>query len=110
VMCPAPGARARARGVTRPTAAQACEDLIAGGWARAQGGQGTLVAEQAPAAPPAAPTPRFEWTGHLSKSAQIVAADARRRGAYSQMTRTASGVISFAGGMPDSAPFPPAPF
>jgi DNA-binding transcriptional MocR family regulator len=74
--------------------------------ARARG-QGTFVAEQAPAAPQGpAPTPRFEWTGHLSKAAQIVAADARRRGAYSQMARTASGVISFAGGMPDSTLFP----
>ena len=35
-----------------------------------------------------------------------MAADARRRGAYSQMARTASGVISFAGGMPDSTLFP----
>ena len=94
-------------GVNRTTVAQAYEDLIAGGWARAHVGQGTFVAEQAPAPDQsAAHAPPFEWTGHLSKAAQIVAADARRRGAYSQMARTASGVISFAGGMPDSSLFP----
>lgn len=94
-------------GVNRTTVAQAYEELIAGGWARAHVGQGTFVADQAPAAPQdVAPAPPFEWTGYFSKAAQIVAADARRRGAYSQMARTASGVISFAGGMPDSALFP----
>src|SRR6266702_7401203 len=107
VKLPATRDLARDLGVNRTTVAQAYEDLIAGGWARAHVGQGTFVAEQAPAAPQGpAPTPRFEWTGHLSKAAQIVAADARRRGAYSQMARTASGVISFAGGMPDASLFP----
>src|SRR6266566_6587165 len=107
VKLPATRDLARDLGVNRTTVAQAYEDLIAGGWARAHVGQGTFVAEQAPAPVTAAPqAPRFEWTGHLSKAAQIVAADARRRGAYSQMARTASGVISFAGGMPDSALFP----
>src|SRR5713101_10125886 len=107
VKLPATRDLARDLGVNRTTVAQAYEDLIAGGWARAHVGQGTFVAEQAPApAPAAAHAPRFEWTGHLSKAAQIVAADARRRGAYSQMARTASGVISFAGGMPDSTLFP----
>src|SRR3984893_4801115 len=107
VKLPATRDLARDLGVNRTTVAQAYEDLIAGGWARAHVGQGTFVAEPAPAAPQGpAPTPRFEWTGHLSKAAQIVAADARRRGAYSQMARTASGVISFAGGMPDSTLFP----
>src|SRR3970282_333874 len=73
-------------GVNRTTVAQAYEDLIAGGWARAHVGQGTFVAEQAPAQAQApAHAPRFEWTGHLSKAAQIVAAGARRRGAHSPM-------------------------
>ena len=107
VKLPATRDLARDLDVNRTTVAQAYEDLIAGGWARAHVGQGTFVAEQAPApVQAAARAPSFEWTGHLSKAAQIVAADARRRGAYSQMARTASGVISFAGGMPDSSLFP----
>src|SRR5262249_58762763 len=51
-------------------------------------------------------TPKFDWTGFLSKSAQVIAADARRRMAYSQVPRPGPGVISFAGGMPDASLFP----
>src|SRR2546428_142487 len=107
VKLPATRELAQELGVNRTTVAQAYEDLVAGGWARAHVGQGTFVAEAAPTAPPAAPTaPRLEWTGFLSKAAQIVAADARRREAWSQSARPGPGIISFAGGVPDSALFP----
>jgi len=107
VKLPATRELAQELGVNRTTVAQAYEDLVAGGWARAHVGQGTFVADAAPTAPPAAPTaPRLEWTGFLSKAAQIVAADARRREAWSQSARPGPGIISFAGGVPDSALFP----
>ncbi len=107
VKLPATRELAQELGVNRTTVAQAYEDLVAGGWARAHVGQGTFVADAAPAAPPSAPTaPRLEWTGFLSKAAQIVAADVRRREAWSQTARSGPGVITFAGGMPDSALFP----
>src|SRR3989449_9309123 len=94
VKLPATRDLARDLGVNRTTVAQAYEDLIAGGWARAHVGPGTFVAEAAPTAPPAAPTaPRPEGTGFLSKAAQIVAADARRREARSQSTRPGPGLI-----------------
>jgi GntR family transcriptional regulator/MocR family aminotransferase len=71
-------------------------------------GQGTFVADQLPAAAdaPRPSVPRFDWTGLLSKSAQVIAADARRRQGYSAVPRPAPGTISFAGGMPDSGLFP----
>ncbi len=107
VKLPATRELAQELGVNRTTVAQAYEDLVAGGWARAHVGQGTFVAEAAPTAPPAAPTaPRLEWTGFLSKAAQIVGADARRREAWSQGARPGPGIISFSGGIPDSAFFP----
>src|SRR5437667_17459 len=107
VKLPATRELAQELGVNRTTVAQAYEDLVAGGWARAHVGQGTFVADAAPTAPPAAPTaPRLEWTGFLSKAAQIVAADARRREACSQSARPGPGIISFAGGGPDRALFP----
>ena len=88
VKLPATRELAQELGVNRTTVAQAYEDLVAGGWARAHVGQGTFVADAAPTAPPAAPTaPRLEWTGFLSKAAQIVTADARRREAWSQSAR-----------------------
>src|SRR6266568_2775468 len=80
VKLPATRELARELGVNRTTVALAYDELVAGGWARAHVGQGTFVADAAPTAPPAAPTaPRLEWTGFLSKAAQIVAADARLR-------------------------------
>src|SRR5262249_36177118 len=50
--------------------------------------------------------PRLNWTRLFSKRAQLVAADTRRQQSYAQLTRPAPGLISFAGGMPDSALFP----
>src|SRR5262247_3519533 len=96
---PATRELARDLGVNRTTVALAYDELVASGWARAHVGQGTFVADQVPATGDARrpASPRFDWTGFLSKSAQVIAADARRQLAYSQVPRTAPGVISFAG-------------
>src|SRR5262245_21663697 len=108
VKLPATRELARDLGVNRTTVALAYDALLAGGWARAHVGQGTFVAERAPAPVEEArpPVPRFEWTGFLSKAAQVVAADARRRQGYTHVARPAAGLISFAGGMPDASLFP----
>ena len=109
VKLPASRDLARELSVNRTTVALAYEDLVAGGWARAHVGQGTFVADQVPAAAadvPRPPAPRFDWTGFLSKSAQVIAADFRRRQSYSQIPSPEPGLISFAGGMPDSGLFP----
>jgi len=108
VKLPATRELARDLGVNRTTVAVAYDELVAGGWARAHVGQGTFVADQVPAGAVVArpSTPKFDWTGFLSKSAQVIAADARRRMAYSQVPRPGPGVISFAGGMPDASLFP----
>ena len=97
-------------GVNRATVVLAYEELVAAGWARARVGQGTFVAErpaergEVDVAPPPRATP-IEWAEIFSRAAQIIGAeDDRRRG---RVTPTAgAGVISFAGGMPDSALFP----
>src|SRR5215831_5151690 len=107
VKLPATRELARDLRVNRTTVSQAYEELVAAGWARAHVGQGTFVAERpVDAAPsPAVRAPRFDWSGLVSKSAQIAAADARRR-QPSQAGRPGAGAISFAGGIPDSALFP----
>jgi GntR family transcriptional regulator/MocR family aminotransferase len=108
VKLPATRELARDLGVNRTTVALAYDELVAGGWARAHVGQGTFVADQVPVEieAPRPESPRFDWTGFLSKSAQVIAADARRRLSYSQVPQPAPGVISFAGGMPDASLFP----
>ncbi len=108
VKLPATRDLARELGVNRTTVALAYDELVAAGWTRAHVGQGTFVADQVPAVAeaPRPAEPRFDWTGFLSKSAQMIAADARRRLAYSQVPQPAPGVISFAGGMPDASLFP----
>jgi 2-aminoadipate transaminase len=108
VKLPATRELAQQLGVNRTTVALAYDELVAGGWARAHVGQGTFVADQIPGGiEPARPAaPRFDWTGFLSKGAQVIAADARRRLAYTQVPRPGPGVISFAGGMPDASLFP----
>src|SRR5262249_6610853 len=108
VKLPATRELARDLGVNRTTVALAYDELVAGGWARAHVGQGTFVADPIPAAveAPRPVAPRFDWTGFLSRSAQVVAADARRRQDYSRVPRPSPGLISFAGGMPDSGLFP----
>ena len=94
-------------GVNRTTVATAYEELVAAGWARAHVGQGTFVADRVPQGSPAAPAamPRLDWAGLLSKRAQVVWADMRRQ-AHAQVARPSAGLISFAGGMPDSTLFP----
>ncbi|MBI2494870.1 MAG: winged helix-turn-helix transcriptional regulator, partial [Candidatus Rokubacteria bacterium] len=106
----APGAKlpatrelAKTLGVNRATVALAYEELVAAGWARAHVGQGTLVAdsplEPAPTAL-AAPAP-IDWSALFSRSARIIGAPdelARSVG----LAAAAPGVVSFAGGMPDS--------
>ncbi len=49
VKLPATRELARELGVNRTTVALAYDELVAGGWARAHVGQGTFVADQAPA-------------------------------------------------------------
>jgi 2-aminoadipate transaminase len=106
VKLPATRELARQLRVNRTTVSQAYEELVASGWARAHVGQGTFVAERTvERGSPPARAPRLDWSGLMSKAAQIAAADARRRHAY-HVPRPAAGVISFAGGMPDSALFP----
>ncbi|MCI0547691.1 MAG: PLP-dependent aminotransferase family protein [Candidatus Rokubacteria bacterium] len=113
VKLPATRELARSLRVNRTTVASAYEELVSGGWARAHVGQGTFVAARAPMPSPdgraPAParglaTPRLDWTGMLSKGAQLAAAEVRRRQIY--QVGLGPGVISFAGGMPDSALFP----
>src|SRR5207245_8557742 len=88
--------------------ARGCDELVAAGWARAPVGQGPFVAgppagAAAPAAPPAARP--LNWSALLSRSARIVESDGERaRAAAPGAVR--DGVISFAGGMPDSGLFP----
>jgi DNA-binding transcriptional MocR family regulator len=107
VKLPATRELASELGVNRTTVALAYDELVAAGWARAHVGQGTFVADHVPAAEPPRPSaPRFDWSGFLSKSAQVIAADVRRRLHYSQVPRLAPEVISFAGGMPDASLFP----
>src|SRR6266498_219855 len=73
VKLPATRELAKELGVNRTTVALAYDELVAGGWARAHVGQGTFVADQVPAAVEAArpAAPRLDWTGSLSKSAQV---------------------------------------
>jgi len=108
VKLPATRELAEELGVNRTTVATAYEELVASGWARAHVGQGTFVTDRVPERGTAAPVslPRLDWSGLLSRRAQIVWADTRRRAAYGQVVRPAPGVISFAGGMPDSTLFP----
>lgn len=110
VKLPATRELAQRLGVNRTTVTLAYEELVARGFLRAHVGQGTFVADGAARAPrPAAelgPPARIDWSGLFSKVSQLVAADARRRDFWGQMTRPPAGVISFAGGMPDSGLFP----
>src|SRR2546426_217856 len=114
-------------GVNRGTVAEAYEELVAAGWARAHVGQGTFVTESpgAPGAPeprrtsgglpsvdgdlaapaPLAPAP-LDWPALLSRSAQIIAAEDERACTLVSAATSNPAVISFAGGMPDSGLFP----
>src|SRR4029450_12124804 len=84
VKLPASRELARELGVNRTTVALAYDGLVAGGWARAHVGQGTFVADRVPVsageARPAAP--RLDWTGFLSKGAQVIAGEKPARRAH----------------------------
>ena len=108
VKLPATRELAKSLGVNRATVAFAYDELVAAGHARAHVGQGTFVVS---AAKPARPAPEvrvrtpINWTGLLSRSARIVAAeeDRWRRVSPGEVDAT---TVSFAGGMPDSSLFP----
>jgi DNA-binding transcriptional MocR family regulator len=116
VKLPATRELAHQIGVNRATVALAYEDLIASGLARAHVGQGTFVAdgvartdgrhaETATAGRPVS-RPAIDWGALLSRSARAsVEDDARWRDLAGDTVRS-GGVISFAGGMPDSGLFP----
>jgi GntR family transcriptional regulator/MocR family aminotransferase len=100
-------------GVNRATVVLAYEELVAAGLARARVGQGTFVAEPPAerartAAEPAAArrSATIEWSEIFSRTAQIIGSEDERRRASAGLAPTGQGVISFAGGMPDSALFP----
>src|SRR5262249_54089785 len=108
IKLPATRELARDLGVNRATVALAYEELIAAGSPRAHVGQGTFVVGNAPSprpAPDARVRAPINWTGLLSRSARIIAAeeDRSRRVAAGDVS---SGTVSFAGGMPDSGLFP----
>ena len=115
VKLPATRELARDLGVNRATVALAYEELVAAGLARAHVGQGTFVAgavEELPARggpdangarPAHAPV---DWSALLSRSARIVSADEARHAPETNGGGSGAGVVSFAGGMPDSALFP----
>src|SRR5436190_3290229 len=112
---------ARTLGVNRATVVLAYEEVVAAGWARWHVGQGTFVLESvrprvAVAAAPAV-APRngdghgptrapLNWSAFFSRSARIVESEAERRRALTPPMPAESGLISFAGGMPDSGLFP----
>jgi GntR family transcriptional regulator/MocR family aminotransferase len=112
VKLPATRELARTLGVNRATVALAYEELMTAGWAWAHVGQGTFVGrregsplrESARAERDRART--VDWHGLFSKSAQVIAADGQRRHAVPLPVPLPAGLISFAGGMPDSDLFP----
>ncbi len=127
IKLPATRELAHTLGVNRATVAQAYEELVAAGWARAHVGQGTFVAERAAgtaprgtgsgeATPhlarategepdPAAPA-TINWRALFSRSAQFAGPDDERTRALVGAAAANPAVISFAGGMPDSGLFP----
>jgi GntR family transcriptional regulator / MocR family aminotransferase len=108
VKLPATRELAQSLRVNRATVALAYEELVAAGLARAHVGQGTFVAgEPPPRAAARAPAPApIDWTALLSRSARTAAADEERRRAMGTPPGAGGTLISFAGGMPDSALFP----
>jgi GntR family transcriptional regulator/MocR family aminotransferase len=111
VKLPATRELARAIGVNRGTVALAYDELVSAGLARARVGQGTFVAgpatngQKAPTAPVVPVRAPMNWSGLLSRSARLIDGDDERRHAQT-VSRGKNGVISFAGGMPDSTLFP----
>ena len=108
VKLPASRELARDLGVNRATVSLAYEELVSEGLARAHVGQGTFVTEpegKSQVLPPNLPS-GLDWSSLFSKGSQLADADGRRRALPSQVARPAPGLISFAGGMPDSDLFP----
>jgi len=107
VKLPATRELAHSLGVNRATVALAYEELVAAGWARAHVGQGTFVAGPPVGAAVPAETPKrpLNWSALLSRSARTVESEGERARAAAPGTLR-EGVISFAGGMPDSGLFP----
>jgi GntR family transcriptional regulator/MocR family aminotransferase len=103
---------ARLLHVDRSTVAKAYSALLAEGLLTSHVGQGTFVAAQEALFP--LPTPfihsvdSFEWSGLFSKASHLIVSDTRRM--EFPDTKNQSGVISFAGGVPDSDFFPTEPF
>lgn len=111
VKLPASRELARDLGVNRATVVMAYEELVAGGLARSHVGQGTFVEARAVDGPVSGaaesrPAARVDWSALLSRSARIVEADEDRRRTLVPAARQDASLISFAGGMPDSALFP----
>jgi GntR family transcriptional regulator/MocR family aminotransferase len=114
VKLPATRELARDLGVNRATVAAAYDQLSAAGWTRARVGQGTFVAEPLdvsgrPAedrAPSETDGTTIDWHGLMSKSAQIIAGDVLRRRLAAPARLAPDGIISFAGGIPESGLFP----
>jgi DNA-binding transcriptional MocR family regulator len=73
-------------------------------------GQGTFVAdrpaERAVEPPPSRRAAPIEWSEIFSRTARIIGAEDERRRSTAGLGTAAPGLISFAGGMPDSALFP----
>jgi 2-aminoadipate transaminase len=108
---PATRELARALRLNRATVATAYELLVAEGVARAHVGQGTFVVEAAGSPEPRVPSPppvmpATEWEPLLSRSAQRLAAESRRRITFDAGAAPASDVISFVGASPDPTLFP----
>ena len=117
VKLPATRELARSLGVNRATVVLAYEELVAAGWARSHVGQGTFVAGTArpggangPARVPVEggrprPAAGPDWPAFLSRHARRLEDESERRRAL-QPPAPDGDLISFAGGMPDSALFP----
>lgn len=108
VKLPATRDLSRRLGVNRATVTMAYEELLAEGLARAHVGQGTFVAALEPQleVPPANTLLELDWPGLFSKGSQLAVMEARRRDLSGQGAHPKTGVISLAGGMPDSGLFP----
>jgi DNA-binding transcriptional MocR family regulator len=106
VKLPASRELARDLGVNRATVTLAYEELVSEGLARAHVGQGTFVAALKPNSEVQAPnvSAGLDWSSLFSKGSQLAAADGRRR--ELSHPGAGAGLISFAGGMPDSGLFP----
>ena len=108
VKLPASRELARDLGVNRTTVSLAYEELVADGVARAHVGQGTFVALPEGKWQAASPNllSKLDWSGLFSKGSQLADVDGRRRVLASHAVPSGPGLISFAGGMPDSGLFP----